>query len=115
MNTNRQAIWKPVLGCFLAPFAILAIPFIPLLNWLGWNRKTAKPDYVVEYLERFIAGTEGEWDWDDFCSVPLRDPRHDDIRERACRFGPPVPLTEQNREELRKLVEEARSLAGKAE
>jgi hypothetical protein len=88
------------------PIILLAIPIILVLNLLGLNKSSDGPDYVAGYLERFVAGTEGEWDWDDFCSVPLKDERLDSIRERACAFGPPGELGEAGRAELGKLLAE---------
>lgn len=113
MAADGQPLWKTLTGCLIAPFAILLIPFIPLLNWFGWNKMNAKPKYVIEYLERFIEGAEGEWDWDDFCSIPLTDPALDDIRERACNLWRPEGLTEADVEQLRRILNEARALEAK--
>ncbi len=106
---HGQPVWKMALGCLIAPFALLVAPFIPLLNWLGWNKLNAKPDYVVGYLEEFVAGSEGGWDWDDFCSIPLTDPRLEDIRERACELGP-WARDEVDIAALQELLAEARAL-----
>lgn len=86
----------------------IVIVVIPVLSLLGLNKLNAGPDYVAEYLEKFIGGTEGEWDWDDFCSVALKDEGLDEIREQACRFGPPAVLGENERDELRRLLAEVR-------
>jgi hypothetical protein len=88
VNGDSDPLWKKLVGWLLLPFALLLVPFIPILNWLGWNKMNAKPEYVIEYLEKFIAGTEGPWDWDDFSSIPLTNPKLENIRERACDFGP---------------------------
>jgi len=69
----------------------------------------AKPDYVIDYLERFIAGEEGSWDWDDFSSIPLTDPILEDIRQRACDVGP-WTAGGVDLEVLRGLLDETRSL-----
>lgn len=114
MDRDTSSVWQNLLGCLALPFGLLLIPVILVLNLLGLNKLKAKPEYVIDYLEKFIAGEEGGWDWDDFCSIPLTDPRLDDIRERACRFGSPSPLTEEDREELRRLLDEARALAKKS-
>ena len=52
-------------------------------------------DDVRDLLRRFISGTSGEWDWDDFISTPIKDdPYLDGIRlvcrELPSRF-PPEP------------------------
>ena len=110
MSQREQPLWKTVLGCALAPFILLLVPFIPLLTWLGWNKLNAKPSYVIEYLEKFIARTEGDWDWDDFCSIPLTDEALDSIRERACDLWKPDGLGDDDIEQLRTLRDEAKSL-----
>jgi hypothetical protein len=38
---------------------------------------------VVTYLRDHIDGTGSDWDWDDFTSVPIADPRLDEIRRKA--------------------------------
>jgi len=93
------------------PFVLLAILVIPILNLLGLNKSSAGPDYVADYLDRFIAGSEGQWDWDDFCSVPLKDEHLNSIVERACAFAPPGDLGDAERDELRKLLAEVRMTA----
>jgi hypothetical protein len=113
MIDHRQSGWKTALGCLLSPFLLLIVPLIPLLTWFGWNKLNAKPSYVAEYLEKFIAGTEGGWDWDDFCSIPLTDSTLDGIRDQACRLWKPGGLTESDIEHLRGLLDETRSLEGK--
>jgi hypothetical protein len=110
MTYQSEPVWKSFIGCLLLPFIPIAIILIPILNALGLNKLNVGPDYLIRYLEKFIAETEGEWDWDDFCSIPLTDPELDDIRERACEFAPPLGLTDEDREELRNLLAEAKRL-----
>ena len=38
---------------------------------------------VRQILVSFLDGSGGEWDWDDFMSVPIADPTLDSIRERC--------------------------------
>lgn len=113
MEDERQSAWTTLVGCLLAPLALLYVPLIPLLVWFGWNKLNAKPDYVIGYLEKFIARSEGALDWDQFCSVPLTDPRLDAIRKRACRLWKPQGLTGADMWELQTLLAEARQLGGK--
>ena len=63
------------------------------------------PQEVVGYLRDFIEGTGGDWDWDDFVSIQIADPRLDSIRERASKF----PDVGQG--ELQSLLREAEGLA----
>ncbi len=94
----------------LAPVVLLAIVVIPTLNLLGLNKLSAGPEYVAGYLERFITGSEGSQDWDDFCSIPLKDEYLDSIVQRACAFAPPENFGDAERRELQKLLIEVRKL-----
>src|SRR5277367_4443040 len=48
------------------------------------------PQDVAGFLRDFIAGEGGDWDWDEFESVPITDPVLDHIRtEAACRLPGP--------------------------
>jgi hypothetical protein len=38
---------------------------------------------VAEIIEKFLDGTGGRWDWDDFCSVPIDDSALDVVRLRC--------------------------------
>ena len=110
MSDADGPVWKKVLGCFLLPFIIpVMIIVIPLLNLFGLNKKKATPDYVISYLEKFIAGEDGDRDWDDFSSIPLTDPQLENIRQRACDAGPWTALG-MDISVLQQLLEEARAL-----
>jgi hypothetical protein len=62
---------------------------------------------VATYLRDFIEGTGGKWDWDDFTSIPIKDPELDRIRREAAELD--LPITDFDR--LRELLSEAESLA----
>ena len=38
---------------------------------------------VADIIERFLDGGGGEWDWDDFLSIPIADPELDEVRQRC--------------------------------
>lgn len=38
---------------------------------------------LVDIIERFLDGTGGRWDWDDFTSLRITDPELDAIRVRC--------------------------------
>ena len=46
---------------------------------------------VATFIREFIEGVGGDWDWDDFESVPITDPELDRIRKDAAMAGPPDP------------------------
>jgi hypothetical protein len=41
------------------------------------------PTEVADIIEAFLKGTDGRWDWDDFCSSRITDPALDAIRVRC--------------------------------
>lgn len=67
------------------------------------------PEEVARYLRDFIEGTGGEWDWDDFASVTIKDQALESIRQRATRTEP----LQADIEHLRKLLAEAETLCAK--
>jgi hypothetical protein len=38
---------------------------------------------VADIIERFLNGGGGEWDWDDFLSIPIADSELDEVRQRC--------------------------------
>jgi hypothetical protein len=50
---------------------------------------------VAAILERFLNGTYGDWDWDDFCSFSIDDHRLDSIRIRCSELCLAYPPTEK--------------------
>lgn len=53
--------------------------------------------YVVDTIRDFLAGTGGDWDWDDFISCPIPYPELDDVR-RFC-SGLPYEYPSPNKRE----------------
>lgn len=49
---------------------------------------------VATTIENFLNGVGGPWDWDDFISFPITDPRLDEIRERCNALSAEFPSTE---------------------
>jgi hypothetical protein len=41
------------------------------------------PEEVADIIETFLDGTGGRWDWDDFCSIRIKDPDLDAVRRRC--------------------------------
>jgi hypothetical protein len=42
------------------------------------------PHEVADIIEKFLDGTGGRWDWDNFISVRIDDPELDAIRRTCC-------------------------------
>lgn len=99
------------IGCILGiillpPFIILKLIMMPFEK--GSHRS---PQYVARYIRDFIDDTSGEWDWDDFNSIPLADPRLEAIRLAACNVN--LPCGDEELAELEALYDEAQGLAKK--
>ena len=77
---------------------------------LGVDQKADRtPEEVAQYLRRFIDGTEGEWDLDDFESVPIQNEELDSIRREflAIKF----PMDVDGRAKAHELLSRADALA----
>jgi len=110
VRTTAGMMGRAFMLLALMPILLLSIPVIVILNLLGLNKLSAGPEYVERHLDRFIAGSEESRDWDDFCSVPLKDAELDSIRERVCVFGPWNYADDSREAELRKLLDEVRAI-----
>jgi len=50
---------------------------------------------IADTIERFLDGTCGMWDWDNFCCVPISDPQLDSIRARCIALPQDYPPVEK--------------------
>jgi hypothetical protein len=74
--------WRAVL---LAP---IAVPLALLVSlWPGKKTVDRSPDEVAGFLRDFLDNSGGEWDWDEFESVPITDPELEHIRLQATTPG----------------------------
>ncbi len=69
----------------LAPFALPLALVAQLFSAKGTIDRT--PDEVAGFIKDFLDGRGGEWDWDEFESVPIADPELEAIRRRATTPG----------------------------
>jgi hypothetical protein len=64
---------------------------------------------VINFIKSFLDETGGEWDWDDFISIPIKDKELDKIRDRCASLPEEFPPTAKgqycNEEGLRVLQE----------
>ena len=92
--------------------AILLAPiFLPIALLVGiWETvfptkgRDRTPAEVVGFIQDLIDGTGGDWDWDEFECVKIRDSVLETFRRRAARMGPPGA----DLEGLRRIVAELR-------
>ena len=64
-------------ACFVIPFVILLV-----MHWFGDNEPIERSrDEVIQILRTAAEGRSDFYVWDDFVSVPIRDPDSDRIRE----------------------------------
>ena len=94
-------------------FALLpvAVPVILFLKLFGIGQSIDRSaDEVAGFIRDFIEGTGGEWDWDDFISVPIKAPELDSIRAEASMVE--LPLCTAGIDELKRLLVKAEALAG---
>ena len=89
MAATRKWGIREWLAILLTP---ILVPAALVAQWLpGKKTKDRSAAEVARYLRDLIAGTGGDWDWDDFESVPITDSVLDRIRLEAAKAGPPGP------------------------
>jgi len=65
---------------------------------------------VAGFIRDFIDGTGGDWDWDDFTSVPITSPELESIRAQADMIE--LPVDAAGMDQLKELLERAEALGG---
>ncbi len=75
--------------------------------------KDRSREEVATYIENFVNGSGGDWDWDDFISVPILDVELDRLRQRCaglpCEYPPDKPgywCNAQGMQVMREIVRE---------
>ena len=74
------------------PAILLSPILLPIALVVGMlsGKKDRSASEVAGYLRDFIEGSGGDWDWDEFESVPIKDPALDQIRREAGLAGSPM-------------------------
>ena len=110
MGRHRQRHISGWGAMLLAPVAIPLLLLVTLVQRLCGMKTTADLTAidVGRYLKDFIDDGGGEWDWDDFTSIPISDPVLDRIRQEAGIVQ--LPLTDQGEVKLRDLLERVRGM-----
>ena len=85
--------FSDVLGpsIFFGLVAILLGSYI--IKWIrpDWGKIRRTPEEVAQTLEHLVDGKEGDWEWDDFISIPIIDPRLDRYREMLLKLDKQFP------------------------
>lgn len=99
--------WPAILLAPLAiPILLLTTVVVRVFGLKNTTDLTARD--VEDYLRDFIEGTGGEWDWDDFISIPISDPTLDAIREEAIWVS--LPVDDDGMATLRRLLDQVRRM-----
>jgi hypothetical protein len=99
--------WLAVLLVPIAlPVALLIQAFVSVFG-LKRTADLSAAD-VVGYIEDFLGDRGGDWDWDDFTSIPITDPRLEGIRRQAELVH--LPLDDAGRTKLAALLAQAKAL-----
>jgi hypothetical protein len=94
------------LAVVLAPIVFPIALLIQLLPFKKTRDRSASD--VVGYLRDFIDGRGGQWDWDDFTSIPITDPTLEAIRTDAELIL--LPVDEAGSRKLAELLARAEKL-----
>ena len=71
---------------------------------MKWTR-TDELDHTIKSIREFLDGSGGDWDWDDYTSLSLKDPKLNAIRKKAMMVD--LPLDDEGRMTLECLLAEA--------
>jgi hypothetical protein len=94
----------------LIPFAFVAAIFVALVGRLFGLKDSddISPEDVAGYLRDFIDGRSGDWDWNDFTSIPITDPALEAIRQEAEMVQ--LPIDDAGKAKLQELLARVRML-----
>ena len=89
---------------------MLAPILLPMAILAGLFSKPAKrtPAEVAGFIRNFMNDTGGDWDWDDFTSVPIANPELETMRHEAEMIA--LPVTMEGQRQLKVLLARAEAL-----
>lgn len=110
LMSPERGRFRNALG-FLAAIVIVPVAIVVKLLILPFERPAqSSPKEVATYLRNFLNGTDGDWDWDYFTSIPLAEPELESIRRRAGEVL--LPLDAAGRRTLEELLVEVEDSSG---
>jgi hypothetical protein len=119
---RARAVIVPVIGLPVVLLLILvAVPAVLLSSLFGWGKTIRRSkEEVTKYIDDFLTGGGGEWDWDDFTSVAIADPELDRVRQQCVEATEHWPATKPGQycsseglAELRKIADSLRELSNR--
>jgi len=105
----ENSLWRNAVGVVAAAILIPIAIVVKLVTMPFARPRKRSSKEVTRYLRAFLDASGGEWDWDDFTSIPLADPTLESIRQRAASVE--LPISEEGRRTLRALLAEAEAQA----
>jgi hypothetical protein len=91
----RRAASLPWLVAMLAVFVVMVavVALVALFSKVtGYGATVNRSrEEVARTIEDFVNSRGGPWDWDDFISVPIVDPRLESIRARCAHLDEEFP------------------------
>lgn len=105
----ENSLWRNAVGVVAAAVLIPVAIVVKLVTMPFERPHKRTAEEVARYLRSFLEDSGGEWDWEDFTSIPLADPGLESIRQRAASVA--LPITEEGRGTLLALLAEAEGKA----
>lgn len=72
-------------------FLFIIIVCSSAIFFFARRRSQITSNKVANIIERFVEGKSTDWEWDDFISVPIHDPRLEKIRKRCAQLDKEFP------------------------
>jgi hypothetical protein len=89
---------------------VLVIVSILLLLYFWRLPRRFTVENVISILQNHLDGTEGGREWSNFTERPIADARLEAVRKRCQQLNLDSLILEENREALRRLIQELRNL-----
>ncbi len=105
---SENSFLRNAIGLILFVLIILVVMIMVLPFALFGRPAKITATEVADYLNNFIEDKGEAWDWDDFISVAIANPKLESIRARASQVE--LPLDEEGLVALRLLLSEAEEL-----
>ena len=106
--SSENSLLRNALGILLCIF-IVPVAIIAKLLVMPFERPISITiDEVLIYLNDFMNDSGDAYSWDDFISIPIKNPDLEGIRRQAIHI--PLPLTEEGKVMLMKLISETEAL-----